>query len=343
MVNTVPAKYMGGAGQIQFARAPAMPILYSARELVNNPFSVEGRRGRNSMPAKRIFWVGTGVMGAPMAGHLLAAGHSVSVHTRTRARAADLEATGVAWVESPAEGAAEADVVCTMVGYPADVESAVLGRDGVLGGMCAGSCLIDFTTSSPELARRIASEGAHRDVGCLDAPVSGGDVGARNASLSIMVGGEAEVFEAARPLLETVGKTIVYQGPAGAGQHTKMVNQVLIATTMIGVCEGLLYAQRAGLNPETVLKSVGSGAAMSWSLANLAPRILKGDLAPGFYVEHFVKDMSIALAECERMGLTLPGLELAHRLYCKLVELGMEQNGTQALIRALEKMNDRDR
>ena len=286
----------------------------------------------------KILWMGTGVMGAPMAGHLLAAGHDLSVFSRTRAKAADLEAAGAAWTDAPEEAAGCVDVVCTMLGWPADVEAVMLGR-GVLNRMARGGIFIDFTTSRPALAARMAESARERGVAALDAPVSGGDVGARNAGLSIMVGGDASAFARVRPVLERLGKTVVRQGEAGAGQHAKMVNQILIATTMVGVCEGLLYAQRAGLDPVRVLRSVGGGAAASWSLANLAPRILAGDLEPGFYVEHFLKDMGIALEECARMNLTLPGLQLAHRLYRRVEELGLQRKGTQALIRALEEMN----
>lgn len=273
-----------------------------------------------------------------MARHLLDAGHDVRVYTRTRAKALDLESVGAVWAGSPAEAASGAEVVCTMVGFPSDVEEVVLGAEGVLAGMDEGAILIDFTTSSPELARGIAEAAARKGVGSLDAPVSGGDVGARNAALSIMVGGERAVFDRARPLLEKLGKTVVHQGPAGSGQHTKMVNQVLIATNMIGVCEALLYAQRAGLDPETVLKSVSGGAAASWALSHLAPRILSDDLEPGFYVEHFIKDMGIALEESRRLALKLPGLELAHQLYSRLAAMGGARQGTQALIRALGEL-----
>lgn len=283
-------------------------------------------------------WIGLGVMGGPMARHLLDAGHDVRVYTRTRAKALDLESVGAVWAGSPAEAASGAEVVCTMVGFPSDVEEVVLGAEGVLAGMDEGAILIDFTTSSPELARGIAEAAARKGVGSLDAPVSGGDVGARNAALSIMVGGERAVFDRARPLLEKLGKTVVHQGPAGSGQHTKMVNQVLIATNMIGVCEALLYAQRAGLDPETVLKSVSGGAAASWALSHLAPRILSDDLEPGFYVEHFIKDMGIALEESRRLALKLPGLELAHQLYSRLAAMGGARQGTQALIRALGEL-----
>jgi 3-hydroxyisobutyrate dehydrogenase len=286
-----------------------------------------------------IAWIGTGVMGNAMAGHLLAAGHVLTVFTRTKNRAENLLSRGARWAESPRAAAADAEVVCIMVGYPADVEAVILGPAGALAAMPSGSLLIDFTTSRPSLAAAISQSAAERGVQALDAPVSGGDVGAREARLSIMVGGERAAFERARPLLQLLGKTIVHQGPAGQGQHAKMVNQILIAANMVGVCEGLLYARKAGLDPETVLASVGGGAAASWSLANLYPRILKGDYQPGFYVEHFLKDLQIALEEAERLGLDLPGLKLARRLYGLLKDQGGARLGTQALILALERLN----
>jgi 3-hydroxyisobutyrate dehydrogenase len=285
-----------------------------------------------------VGWIGTGVMGASMCGHLLAAGYPVSVYSRTRAKAEGLLAHGARWADSPAEVAARADVIFTIVGYPADVREVILGAAGVLAAARPGAILIDMTTSEPGLAREIEVVAGARGVGTLDAPVSGGDVGARAATLSIMVGGEPALLERARPLLERLGKTIVLQGPAGAGQHTKMVNQMLIAANMVGVCEALLYAQRAGLDPLTVIRSVGSGAAASWSINNLGPKIAARDFAPGFYVEHFLKDMDIALREGRRMGLALPGLELAERLYREVAALGHGRSGTQALILAVERL-----
>jgi 3-hydroxyisobutyrate dehydrogenase len=284
----------------------------------------------------RIGWIGTGVMGASMCGHLLAAGATVAVSTRTRERAQGLLDAGATWAPSPA---AAADVVFTMVGFPADVREVVLGPDGVLEAVAPGTVIVDTTTSEPSLAVEIAAAATQRGVHSIDAPVSGGDVGARNAALSIMLGGEAQAIERVRPLLEVLGATIVHQGPAGAGQHTKMVNQTLIATGMIGVCEALLYAHRAGLDPETVLASVSGGAAGSWSLTNYAPRMLAGDFAPGFRVDHFLKDMEIALAEARRMNLALPGLSLAHELYLALRAQGGGADGTQALIRALASLS----
>ena len=284
----------------------------------------------------RIGWIGTGIMGASMCGHLMAAGHRATVFTRTRSRAEPLLARGAAWADTPRSAAAAADVVFTMVGYPADVREVVLGPDGVLAGARAGTIVVDMSTSEPALARAIDAAARARGVASLDAPVSGGDVGAREARLSIMVGGDAAAFERVRPLFERMGKTIVHQGPAGSGQHTKMVNQILIATGMIGVCEALLYARKSGLDVPTVLASVSCGAAGSWSLTNYVPRIERGDLEPGFMIEHFVKDMGIALAESRRMGLTLPGLALAERLYTGLVRAGHGRKGIQALLLALD-------
>ena len=287
----------------------------------------------------RVGWIGTGVMGRSMCGHLLSAGYTATVYSRTRERAAALLEAGASWAESPAEVAAAADVVFTMVGFPSDVRDVVLGPEGVLAAIAPGGVVVDMTTSEPSLAREISDVAREKGVESLDAPVSGGDVGARNAALSIMVGGEPATLERVRPLLGLMGKTIVHQGSAGAGQHTKMVNQTLIATGMIGVCEALLYAHRAGLDPERVLESVGGGAAGSWSLQNYAPRMLAGDFAPGFLVEHFIKDMEITLAEARRMNLALPGLALAHELYLALRAQGDGRCGTQALVRALARLS----
>jgi 3-hydroxyisobutyrate dehydrogenase len=290
----------------------------------------------------RVGWIGTGVMGSSMCGHLLEAGFSITVHNRTREKAEILIERGAEWAATPKAVAAAADVVFTMVGYPSDVQSVVLGEDGVLGGCRGGSVIVDMTTSQPSLAARIAEAAAEVGAISIDAPVSGGDVGAREARLSIMIGGDERAVEALMPCWRAMGKTIVHQGSAGAGQHTKMVNQVLIATNMIGVCEGLLYAYRAGLDLETVMESVGSGAAGSWSLLNLGKRIMGDDFDPGFFVEHFVKDMGIALEEAKRMGLAMPGLALAHQLYLALMAQGHRRDGTQALHLALASLSGID-
>ncbi len=283
----------------------------------------------------RIGWIGTGVMGSSMCGHLLGAGFSATVFNRTAEKAQPLLDRGVQWAESPRAVAEASDVVFTIVGYPADVRSVVLGDDGVLAGCAAGNILVDMTTSEPSLAVEIAEAAGAIGAYSVDAPVSGGDVGAREARLSIMIGGDAAVVGALDPCWQAMGKTIVHQGGPGAGQHTKMVNQVLIATNMIGVCEALLYGHKAGLDLETVMQSVASGAAGSWSLSNLGPRIIANNFDPGFFVEHFIKDMGIALEESRRMGLSMPGLALAHQLYLALASQGHGRDGTHALELAL--------
>ncbi len=286
----------------------------------------------------RIGWIGTGVMVLSMCGHLMNAGHPATVYNRTRAKAEPLLARGAAWAESPRAVAQAADVVFTMVGYPDDVRRVYFEPDGVLAGLTLGKIAVDMTTTSPSLAVEI--DAAARKIGAhaLDAPVSGGDVGAKNAALSIMAGGEAAVFEAVRPLFERLGKIILLQGGAGSGQHTKMCNQIVIAGSMIGVCESLLYATRAGLDPQAMLGAISKGAAGCWSLDNLAPRILKGDFAPGFMIDHFVKDMGIALEESRRMGLDLPGLALVNGLYAGAAAKGHGREGTQALFLALQRL-----
>ncbi len=281
-------------------------------------------------------------MGASMCGHLLAAGYRLTVHNRTKRKAEPLLERGAAWADSPRTVAEHSDVVFTMVGFPTDVRTVILGSDGVLAGCRPGCVIVDMTTSEPSLAVEIAAEAAQRGVHAIDAPVSGGDVGAREARLSIMIGGQAEVVEALMPLFELLGKTIVHHGPPGCGQHAKLVNQILIASNMVGVCEGLLYAFKAGLDLQAVLRSVASGAAGSWSLTNLGPRIIANDFAPGFFVEHFIKDMGIALAEAKRMSLATPGLALAHQLYLSLQAHGGGRNGTQALQLALAELSNID-
>jgi 3-hydroxyisobutyrate dehydrogenase len=290
----------------------------------------------------RIGWIGTGVMGTSMCGHLIRAGFAATVFNRTRSKAEPLLAAGAAWADSAKAVAEAADVIFTIVGYPADVRQVILGPDGVLAGCKPDKIIVDMTTSEPSLAVEIAEAAARAGVCALDAPVSGGDIGAREARLSIMIGGDAGAVEALGPCWAAMGKTFVRQGGPGAGQHTKMVNQILIATNMIGVCEGLLYAYKAGLDLETVMRSVSGGAAGSWSLANLGTRIIANDFAPGFFVEHFVKDLGIALSEARRLGLCLPGLALANQLYLSLVARGGARNGTQALQLALAAMANVD-
>jgi 3-hydroxyisobutyrate dehydrogenase len=287
----------------------------------------------------RIGWIGTGVMGSSMCGHLMAAGYPATVYNRTAEKARPLVEKGAKLGDSPQAVAAASDVVFTIVGYPRDVREVTLGPRGTLAGARPGTVLVDMTTSEPALAIEIDQAARAKEVHAIDAPVSGGDIGAREARLSIMIGGDREVVDAVRPLFETMGKTIVHQGPAGAGQHTKMVNQVLIATGMIGVCEGLLYAYKAGLDLNVVLQSVGSGAAGSWSLNNLGPRMIAGNFEPGFFVEHFLKDMGIALGEARRMKLSLPGLALAEQFYQAVAAQGYARKGTHALMLALAHLS----
>lgn len=278
-----------------------------------------------------VAFIGTGVMGKSMARNLMKKGFPVLVYTRTKAKAEDLLAEGAEWRNSPGEAAQDANVVITMVGYPSDVEEIYLGKDGIIEKAKQGTYLIDMTTSSPILAQQIYEKAKEKGLYSLDAPVSGGDVGAREGRLSIMVGGDKSAFDAMLPVFEAMGQNIILQGPAGAGQHTKMCNQIAIASNMMGVCEALVYAKKTGLDPSSVLQSIETGAAGSWSLSNLAPRIIKGDYEPGFYVKHFIKDMGIALEVAEQMGVELPGLKLASELYKQLSDLGYGDKGTQAL------------
>jgi 3-hydroxyisobutyrate dehydrogenase len=293
------------------------------------------------MTSQRIGWIGTGVMGVSMCSHLLDAGHRLTVFNRTRDKALTLLEKGATWADSPKAVAQDSDMVFTMVGFPDDVREVILGADGVLAGMKTGGTLVDMTTSSPDLAQTIYGEGTARGIKTLDAPVSGGDVGAREATLAIMVGGDQPVFDAVTPLFDILGKTISLMGAAGAGQHTKMTNQILIAGTMIGVVESLLYAQRAGMDAHRVIDVIGKGAASSWSINTLGRRIADGDFDPGFYIKHFVKDMGIALEEARRMRLSLPGLALVNQFYVAAMAMGWENLGTQGLYRVLAAMNRR--
>jgi 3-hydroxyisobutyrate dehydrogenase len=288
----------------------------------------------------RIGWIGTGVMGRWMCQHLMSKGYAATVYNRTREKAQPLVDAGAKYAASPKAVAEQSDVVFAIVGFPPDVREVFLGTNGALAGSKPGNLLVDMTTSEPSLAVEIAEAAKKKGVYALDAPVSGGDVGAKNAALSIMIGGEPEVVEAAKPLFECMGKTIVHQGGPGAGQHTKMVNQILIASNMVGVCEALLYGYKAGLNLETVMQSVSVGAAGSWSLSNLGPRIMARNFEPGFFVEHFIKDMGIALKEAERMHLCLPGLALAKQLYEAVRAQGYGRKGTHALMLALEHLSN---
>lgn len=287
----------------------------------------------------KLGWIGTGVMGRSMCANLMSAGYSMTIYTRTEEKAKDLVAKGAKWAKTPKEVSEQSDITFTMVGYPYDVREVNLGPQGTLAGSKKGSLIVDMTTSEPSLAIEIHQAAKAKGIGSVDAPVSGGDIGAKNGTLSIMIGGDAADVEAVNPCFEAMGKTIKHQGPAGAGQHTKMVNQILIGPTMIAVCEAMLYAYQSGLDPLKVIESVGSGGAASWAINNLGPRIVKRDFEPGFYVEHFIKDMGIALAEAKKMRISLPGLALAEQLYLAVQAQGNERKGTQALMLALEQLS----
>ena len=283
----------------------------------------------------RVAFIGLGIMGQSMAGHLLEAGYPLSIYNRSTDKMTALVARGARACASPAEAAKDAQVVITMVGFPKDVEEVWLGAKGIVHS-AQSALLIDMTTSSPGLAQKLAKEASAKGHRALDAPVSGGDVGAREAKLSIMVGGEPAAFDEALPLLRRLGTNIQLLGPAGSGQHTKMANQLVIASTIVGVCEGLIYARQAGLDPSLVLQTIGGGAAGGAQLNILGPRIVKGDFAPGFFIEHFLKDLGIALSEAERLSLKLPGATLSQSLYAQLAHRGLSRAGTQALFKYFE-------
>jgi len=286
---------------------------------------------------KKVGFIGTGVMGKSMSRNLMQAGFELAVYTRTKAKAEELIDAGAVWHDTPASLAASVDAVITMVGYPSDVREVYFGENGIIHHARPGTYVIDMTTSKPALAEEIHSEAKDKGIFALDAPVSGGDVGAQNGKLAIMVGGEADAFQAVLLVFEAMGENIILQGPAGFGQHTKLINQVTIASNMVGVCEAIAYAEHAGMDPSKVLQSITTGAAGSFSLSNLAPRMIKGDYDPGFYVKHFIKDMKLALEAANEMGMTTPGLELSLSLYERLAENGDEDLGTQALIKLFTK------
>lgn len=288
---------------------------------------------------EKIGWVGTGVMGKSMCAHILKAGYHISVYNRTKEKAKELIEGGAQWCSNPKEVAEICDIVFTIVGFPQDVEEVYLGEDGILKGIREGSIIVDMTTSEPSLAQKIYNEAKKKNVNSIDAPVSGGDVGAREGTLAIMAGGDKEVYDKVLPLFKLMGKNIAYMGKAGSGQHTKMSNQILIASTMIGVVESLLYAYKANLDLSEVINIIGKGAAGSWSINNLGPRIVEGNFDPGFFIKYFVKDMGIALQEAKRMNLSLPGLSLANQFYISAMALGFENLGTHGLYKVLAKMN----
>lgn len=281
----------------------------------------------------KIGFIGTGVMGKSMVINLMNAGFPVSVYTRTKSKAEELIESGATWKDTVAEIAAEVDILITMVGYPTDVEAIYFGEAGILENARENTYVIDMTTSKPSLAEEIYNEAKRKKIFALDAPVSGGDIGAKNGKLAIMVGGEEAAFEKVLPVFNVLGENIIFHGKAGAGQHTKLANQITIASTMIGVAEAIVYAKKAGLDPEKVLDSITTGAAGSFSLSVLGPRMLKEDYAPGFYVKHFIKDMTIAIESAIELGLSTPGLELSLKLYKELAEKGENDSGTQAIIK----------
>ncbi|MAP87250.1 oxidoreductase [Candidatus Poribacteria bacterium] len=287
----------------------------------------------------KIGWVGTGVMGRWMCQHVIDLGYTATIFTRTKSKADPLLKAGATWANSPAEVAESSDIIFTIVGFPEDVRQVYLGENGILTTAKSGSIVVDMTTTEPSLAIEIHQAARAKGVSSIDAPVSGGDVGAREARLAIMIGGDQEAVDAIHPLFEAMGQNIVYQGEAGSGQHTKMCNQITISGTMIGVCEALLYGAKAGLDLEIMLSTISKGAAGCWSLDNLAPRVLKRNFDPGFFVEHFIKDMGIALDEAKRMGISLPGLSLVHQLYLATQAQGHGRLGTHALMLALEKLS----
>lgn len=294
------------------------------------------------MKDKIIGWIGTGIMGGPMAKHLVNAGYKVNIYNRTKEKANELIEMGCAWFDTPKELAANSDVIVTIIGFPKDVEECYFGEQGIFNGIKPGAILIDMTTTKPSLAIKISDKAAKTGAEFIDAPVSGGQVGAVNGTLSIMIGGKKEVADSVLPIFEAFGKNMVYQGTAGAGQHTKMCNQITIAGTMIGVCEALIYGAKAGLDLNTMLQSITKGAAGCWTLDVLAPKVVKGDFAPGFSVDNFVKDMTIALEEAEAMQLSLPGLALVKQLYISLKSMGKGSSGTQALYQALQRLSSID-
>jgi 3-hydroxyisobutyrate dehydrogenase len=292
------------------------------------------------MESKNIGWIGTGVMGKSMCLHLINSGNTAYIYNRTKQKAAELLEKGAFWCDSPEEVAEKSEIIFSIVGFPEDVEKIILDEKGVLKSAKQGSVIVDMTTSSPILAKKIYEICKNKGIYSLDAPVSGGDIGAREGKLAIMVGGDRDVYDKALPFFKIMGENIAYMGKAGAGQHTKMSNQILIAGTMIGVVESLLYAYKTGMNLDSVIDVIGKGAASSWSINNLGKRIAKGDFDPGFFIKHFIKDMGIALDEAKRINLALPGLSLAHQFYIAATSLGYENLGTQGLYKVFQKMNN---
>lgn len=282
---------------------------------------------------EKIGFIGTGVMGSSMIRHLLNAGYPVHVYNRTKSRADAVVSEGAKWCDTPADVTAQADIVITIVGYPTDVEETYFGETGIFSQADDHHILIDMTTSTPTLAEKIYAFGKEKGIATLDAPVSGGDKGAQNGTLTTMVGGDEETFDAAKQVLSVFSSKVMLQGPAGSGQHTKMANQIMVAGTMTGMTELLVYSKAAGLDLERVIEQVGSGSAANWSLTNYGPRILKQDYTAGFFVKHFVKDLKIALDEAEKMGIDLPATRQAALLYEQLAGKDFADDGTQALVK----------
>lgn len=291
------------------------------------------------MELKNVGWIGTGVMGKSMCTHILNAGHTVYAFNRTKQKATFLIENGAFWCSSPEEVAEKSDIIFSIVGFPEDVEEIILGHKGILKRAKQGAVIVDMTTSSPILAEKIYKISKEKGIFSLDAPVSGGDIGAREGKLAIMVGGDRDIYDRVMPLFENIGENIAHMGKAGSGQHTKMANQILIAGTMIGVVESLLYAYKTGMDLDCVIDVIGKGAASSWSINNMGRRIAKGDFDPGFYIKHFIKDMGIALDEAKRMNLALPGLALVHQFYIAATSLGYESLGTQGLYKVFKEIN----
>lgn len=288
---------------------------------------------------QKVGWIGTGVMGKSMCSHIIKAGYDVSVYNRTKKKTEDLIKIGAKWLSNPKEVAENSDIIFTIVGYPKDVEEVYFGEKGIMKSIKPRSIIVDMTTSEPTLAQRIYQQAKKIQCFSIDAPVSGGDVGAREGTLAIMVGGDKDVYDKIFPFFNLMGKNVAYMGKAGAGQHTKMSNQILIASTMIGVVESLLYAYKAGNDLNEVINVIGKGAAGCWSINNLGPRIVKGNFDPGFFIKHFVKDMGIALQESKQMNLALPGLALAYQFYLSAIAMGLENLGTHGLYKVFAKMN----
>ena len=288
----------------------------------------------------RIGWIGTGIMGRPMCGHILGGGYQTSIYNRTQSKAEDLINNGGVWCTSPEEVAKNSNIIFTILGYPKDVREVYFGKEGIFSSLISGTVLVDMTTTEPSLSIDIYNKAKDIGVYAVDAPVSGGDIGAQNAKLSIMVGGDEEIVSSILPLLKLMGNQIVYEGGPGAGQHTKVCNQITVGGVMTGICEALLYSYKAGLDPDTMIKTVCAGAASTWLMENLGPKIIDNDLNPGFFVDHFIKDLGIAIAECKRMNLDLPGLNLSNKLYEKTRDLGYGKLGTQALFLALKDISE---